>query len=83
MSNEKEPTQWHAGQPVRTSEDVVQWQAWKKKQVLEGQRFRRSIYRRIDYYPSETALELIERHMNGRRTYAQIIDALLLGEVPE
>jgi hypothetical protein len=81
--NINETTPWQAGQPVRTATDIAQWQAWKKERILDGQRHRRAQYRRIDYYPSDEAMTEIEGYLNGRRTYAQIIDALVLGLVPE
>jgi hypothetical protein len=81
--NINETTPWQAGQPVRTATDIGQWQAWKKERILDGQRFRRALYRRIDYYPSDEAMAVIAGHLNGQRTYAQIIDALVLGLVPE
>jgi hypothetical protein len=74
---------WQTGQPVRTASDMAQWQAWKKRRILDGQRHRRALYWRIDYYPSNEAMAVIAGHLNGRRTYAQIIDALVLGLVPE
>jgi hypothetical protein len=81
--NINETTPWQAGQPVRTATDIAQWQAWKKERILDGQRFRRAQYRRIDYYPGDEAMAVIAGYLNGRRTYAQIIDALVLGLVPE
>jgi hypothetical protein len=74
---------WQPGQPVRTATDFAQWRAWKKRRILDGQRFRRALYRRIDYYPSDDAMQVIAGYLNGQRTYAQIIDALVLGLVPE
>jgi hypothetical protein len=79
--NETRP--WQAGQPVRTVTDIAQWQAWKKRRILDSQQFRRALYRRIDYYPSNDAVAVITGYLNGQRTYAQIIDALVLGLVPE
>lgn len=81
--NEATQSQWLPGQPVRTPADVAQWEAWKTMRIRESQRFRRSLYRRIDYYPSKEALDLIDSYLNGRRSYAHIIDALVLGEAPE
>lgn len=79
--NETKP--WRPGQPVRTASDIAQWQAWKKQCILDSQRHRRAQYRRIDYYPSNEAIAVIAGYLNGERTYAQIIDALVLGLVPE
>lgn len=81
--NIHETRPWQAGQPVRTATDIAQWQAWKKQRILASQRHRRAQYQRIDYYPSDEAMAVIAGHLNGRRTYAQIVDALVLGVVPE
>jgi hypothetical protein len=81
--NVNETRPWQAGQPVRTATDFAQWQAWKKQRILASQRHRRAQYRRIDYYPSDEAMAVIKGYLNGRRTYAQIIDALVQGLVPE
>jgi hypothetical protein len=81
--NINETTPWQAGQPVRTATDIAQWQAWKKLRILASQRHRRAKCQRIDYYPSDEAMKVIKGYLNGRRTSAQIIDALVLGLVPE
>lgn len=52
-------SQWEPGKPVITEQDHIAWQAWKKHSILEAQRARRARYPRIDYYPSEEALEII------------------------
>lgn len=33
---------------------------WKRRRVLEAQRYRRSRMRRVDYYPSDQAGEIID-----------------------
>ena len=40
---------WQPGQPIRSAQDEVDWQEWKRCTKAEGQRYRRSKYRRIDY----------------------------------
>jgi hypothetical protein len=81
--NVNETILWQAGHPVRTAIDFAQWQALKKQRILASQRYRRAQYQRIDYYPGDAAMAVIGGYLNGRRTYAQIIDALVLGLVPE
>lgn len=81
--NVNETRPWQAGQPVRTATDIAQWRAWKKERILDSQRSRRAQYRRIDYYPGDEAMAVIAGYLNERRTYAQIIDALVMGVVPE
>jgi hypothetical protein len=79
---------WQLGQPVVTSADVADWQAWRKASKLQAQRARRRMYRRIDYYPSDEAQDVIDSR-TGRRgggDYSSVIDALVIagaGELPE
>ncbi|MHB8447378.1 MAG: hypothetical protein ACYC9P_05575 [Rudaea sp.] len=79
---------WVPGQPIVTAADNADWQAWCKANKLQAQRDRRRMYRRIDYYPSEEAQEVIDartcRNVGG--DYSSIIDALVLAgadELPE
>lgn len=78
---------WQPGLPVVTAGDDAEWRAWRKARKLEGQRYWRSVYPRIDYYPSDAALAVIMpltgNHADG--TYSAVIDRLILsaGELPE
>ena len=51
---------------------------WRRRQVLEGQRYRRSQLRRIDYYVSEDAAKLIDglRRPYVGGDYSSIIDRI-------
>jgi len=51
---------WQPGAPVLTDQDHAEWQAWRRNRALELQRERRKRLRRIDYYPSEPAAEVID-----------------------
>lgn len=70
---------WEPGQPVISADDFAQWEEWKRTRKREGQRKRRKVYRRIDYYPSTEALRVIERrtHPHVTGTYSAIIDTLV------
>lgn len=72
---------WQSGQPVRTHEDWLEWQVWRKARKLESQRQRRRGCPRIDYYPSEEALAAIRSHAERNAPVSKIIDGLLLQEV--
>lgn len=61
MNGFSEHAGWQPGQPVVTAQDHAEWQAWRRARILEGQRWRRSRMRRIDYYPSEEAAAVIDR----------------------
>lgn len=79
---------WQPGQRVVTASDEVEWRAWRKARKIEGQRWRRARYRRIDYYPSEAALAVIEAELSPRPggDFSGVIDRLILtavGELPE
>lgn len=56
---------WRPGRSVITPNDVIAWQIWKKARKLEQQRERRANLRRIDYYPSREALEVILDQTHG------------------
>ncbi len=71
---------WQPGRPVLTEADRQQWQAWRKRSMLEAQRHRRGTLRRIDYYPSPEAATVIDR-LSGRSAgsdYSSVIDRLVL-----
>ncbi|MGB5097317.1 MAG: hypothetical protein WBN82_05335 [Porticoccaceae bacterium] len=52
-------SEWQPGKPVKTRDDATAWRTWIKARKLEQQRERRAKLRRIDYYPSREALEVI------------------------
>lgn len=58
-------SEWQPGRPVITPHDVIAWQSWKKARKLKQQRERRAKLRRIDYYPSREALEVILDQTHG------------------
>ena len=45
---------------MRTEQDQRDWAAWRRERKRQQQRERRARYRRLDYYPDETALQVIE-----------------------
>src|SRR5690348_10425816 len=51
---------WQPGQPVVTSKDHANWQAWRRARILERQRWRWSRMQRIDYYLSKEAAAAID-----------------------
>ena len=71
---------WQPGQPIRTQQDIIEWQEWKRDSKLEAQRWRRIRYRRIDYYPSKEAAAVIDsltsRYAGG--DYSSVINQLIL-----
>lgn len=40
---------WQPGQPIKSAQDEADWQEGKRRTKAEGQRDRRSRYRRLDY----------------------------------
>jgi hypothetical protein len=71
---------WQPGQPIITAADEAQWREWKRARKLEGQRWRRQRYRRIDYYPGENAQAAIDArtHSGCGGNYSAVLDALVL-----
>lgn len=71
---------WEPGKPVVTVKDIEAWQAWRKESKLEAQRYRRSKYPRIDYYPSKEAYAVILAHINNwpGGVYSSVIDSIIL-----
>ena len=63
MSNPSR-TPWQPGAPVATEQDHADWQAWRRERILAQQRERRRTMRRIDYYPSDAAAEIVDRFRN-------------------
>jgi hypothetical protein len=72
MDGSMERAMWQPGQPVVTEQDHEEWQAWRRARILEGQRWRRSRLRRIDYYPSKEAAAVIDRLRPPRRRGCQL-----------
>lgn len=79
--------QWKPGKPVITEDDRAEWQAWKKRSILEAQRARRAMYPRIDYYPSKAALEVIRANTSAYvgGDYSSVINRIVQewSELPE
>lgn len=50
-----------------------------KRRILEQQKVRRRQRRRIDYYPSEEAARIIDRHCHeyARGDYSSVIDRII------
>lgn len=74
------------GQPCETSVDASEILLRKHKRQLECQRKRREQRRRIDYYPSDKALEVIlarTHHGSMGGDYSSIINKLVLATVLE
>lgn len=71
---------WQPGQPIQTQQDIIEWQDWKRDSKLAAQRHRRTRYRRIDYYPSDEALAVIDsltsRYAGG--DFSSVINRLIL-----
>ncbi len=79
---------WQPGQPVITSDDMADWEAWKRARKLEQQRQRRHALARIDYYPSKDAMAAIMARTGpfAGGDYSSVIDDLVLtaaGSLPE
>lgn len=71
---------WRPGLPVVTGADFAAWEAWRRARIREGQRQRRRRLRRIDYYPSPEAAEVIDASCfpGTGGDYSSVIDALIL-----
>lgn len=52
---------WQPGVPVVTEQDLAEWDKYRRERILAQQRERRRSMRRIDYYPSDAATEIIDR----------------------
>ena len=67
---------WQPGQPLRTTQDRLDWTEWKRARVAEAQRRRRSLYRRIDYIDvSAEAAEVIDRECATRASEGHYLEA--------
>ena len=71
---------WKPGKPVLTADDVEAWQARKKESKLAAQRYRRSKYPRVDYYPSKEARAVILSHAGNwpGGDYSGVIDRIIM-----
>ncbi len=67
---------WQPGQPIRSEQDAADWQEWKRRTKAEGQRFRRSLYRRIDYIDvSDDAAEIIDGELSAAQREQRHVDS--------
>lgn len=71
---------WHPGTPLVTEHDHRKWRALRRQRILELQRERRASYRRIDYYPSDQALKIIQSqtHCFPGGDYSSVINRLVI-----
>lgn len=72
-------SEWTPGRRVLTEADTAVWQRWCKERKRQAQRKRRAMYRRIDYYPSDEACEVIDalvRPVSGG-DYSSIISMIV------
>ena len=80
-------SEWQTGKPVKTPDDATAWRTWIKIRKLEQQRERRATMRRIDYYPSREALEVILDACNNGYggDFASVINRIIAewAEFPE
>ena len=80
-------SEWQPGKPVKTRDDATAWRTWIKIRKLEQQRERRAQERRIDYYPSREALEVIldQTHDAPGGDFASVINRIIeeWAEFPE
>jgi DNA topoisomerase IA len=57
------------------AQDVADWQEWKRVRKVEGQRYRRTKYRRIDYIDvSEAAAVVIDREVSTAQRERRYLD---------
>jgi hypothetical protein len=67
---------WQPGQPIRSAQDEVDWQEWKRRTKAEGQRYRRSKYRRIDYIDvSGDAAVVIDGEVSAAQRERRYVDS--------
>ena len=67
---------WQPGQPIRSAQDEVDWQEWKRCTKAEGQRYRRSKYRRIDYIDvSDAAAAIIDLEVSVAQRERRYVDS--------
>ncbi len=67
---------WRPGTPILSAKDHADWQAWKRTRKLEGQRYRRSKYRRIDYIDvSDEAAAIIDGEIELARLERRYVDS--------
>ena len=70
---------WCPGQRILTEQDRSEWLAWRKERKRQQQRERRARYARIDYYPSDAALTVIECLVMQRAGYdfSSVLDRIV------
>ena len=74
---------WQPGQSINTADHIAEWQEWKRTRKVEGQRYRRTLYRRIDYCEvSPEAAELIDREISVapgamQATYSAVLNRIV------
>ena len=57
---------WQPGIPIKSKQDHLAWDAWRRNRILTAQRSRRAKMRRIDYADVSTeAAQIIDR-LRGR-----------------
>jgi len=67
---------WQPGQPIKSEQDEADWQEWKRRTKAEGQRYRRSQYRRIDYIDvSDDAAKIIDGEVSAAQREQRCIDS--------
>ena len=67
---------WKPGQPIRSEQDAADWQEWKHRTKTEGQRYRRSKYRRIDYIDvSDSAAVIIDLEVSAAQRERRYVEA--------
>ena len=70
---------WQPGTQVITEQDHAEWRAFRRQRIVELQRLRRARCRRVDYYPSDKALAIIQSQTNGFAggDYSSVINRLV------
>ena len=68
------------GQPRVTDQDKVAWAYWRKERKRQQQRDRRKRNRRIDYYPSDKAAQVILSQVGlaAGGDYSSVINRIVL-----
>ena len=67
---------WQPGQPIRSAQDEADWREWQRQTKAEGQRYRRSQYRRIDYIAvSDDAAVIIDREVSTAQHEHRYVDS--------
>jgi len=67
---------WQPGRPIRTAQDVTDWQELKRTSKAAAQRYRRTKYRRIDYIEvSDAAAAVIDREVSTAQRERHYLDS--------